>query len=421
MAIGGGGRSTATHDGRGETPTSSRNNFKRRFQFSASNYNWSTLPQELLDLILKKIVSLTDYLHFTTTCHYWCSAALADRHNRIDGNNTQLPFLLIPSPPNNSPNTRKIYNITRNTHLDIELPLSVPFNKGFCGSSHGWLIFFDHQTLTFSLINPFSSRIINVSSFTNDLPFHDLDGENDQLHEYNVLKAVLSVDPNSSPEEYCLVVIYGYSNWLAFYKSCDKSWALKNRHYNGFHDVIFSKSQDLFYAINDLLGLYIFSISQPYNVKMILRRPIVPRVPKPSVPRRYLVESPDGDLLEILRLFSTGEDRDLRFRVLKIRKSEKWVEMETLGDWSLFLGDNHSLCVQASDYVGCRRGCIYFAMEMSEVHNVDTYCKPNLPIQMFAYNLEEKHICMYYLLEPGDDHEGDLSPPIWIVPTLKRN
>lgn len=329
--------------------------------------------------------------------------------------------MLIPSPPNNSPNTCKIYNVTQNTHLDIKLPLPVPFNKRFCGSLHGWLVFFNDQTLTFSLINPFSSRIIDVSSFTNDLPFQDLDGENDQLHEYNVLKAILSVDSNSSPEKYCLVVIYGYNNRLAFYKSCDKSWALKNRHYNGFHDFIFSKSQDIYYAINDLLGVYIFSVSQPYYVKMILRRPIVPVMPKLSVPRRYLVESPDGDLLEILRLFRTRKDHDSGFRVLKTRKSEKWVEMETLGDWSLFLGDNHSICVWASDCVGCRRGCIYFAMEMSEVHNDGTYYKLNLPIQMFAYNLEDKHICMYYLQEPGDDHEGDLPPPIWIVPTLKGN
>ena len=38
----------------------------------------------------------------------------------------------------------------------------------------------------------------------------------------------------------------------------------------------------------------------------------------------------------------------------------KWKELKSLGNRALFLGNNSSISVEASDFSGCRANCIYF-------------------------------------------------------------
>ena len=62
------------------------------------------------------------------------------------------------------------------------------------------------------------------------------------------------------------------------------------------------------------------------------------------------MESPEGDLLRVRS--NKNENRFLIYKLIWFLRNSRWEEVKDLGDDALFVGDNHSISVSASDFPG---------------------------------------------------------------------
>lgn len=133
----------------------------------------------------------------------------------------------------------------------------------------------------------------------------------------------------------------------------------------------------------------------------------------------YLMESSSGELLNVERFLEEKDDLcqfvTCDFKVCKLNRSDRqprpiWVEVESIGGDSLFLGDNHSFSLVASQFPGCRPNSIYYTDDYTDI----MLYEPFGPRDMCIFSLEDKSFQMHYTLYPS---HKDMPPPIWIVPT----
>lgn len=90
---------------------------------------------------------------------------------------------------------------------------------------------------------------------------------------------------------------------------------------------------------------------------------------------QYLVSSGD-DLLLVSRYLDIDYDnnsvelyRTVGFDVFRmVWGGPRWEKVEELGDGMLFIGQNSSLSLSASDFPGCIGNCIYFTDDYSDLN-----------------------------------------------------
>ncbi|VVA38443.1 PREDICTED: F-box [Prunus dulcis] len=125
-----------------------------------------------------------------------------------------------------------------------------------------------------------------------------------------------------------------------------------------------------------------------------------PRTPfRPFQPycfHAYLVESTKGDLLHILRFYALS-DGSIGHNV----------EVKSIGDEALFVGDNHSISILASNFPRCQPNSIYYADDY-----ISNY--PSLEgdeaYAMGIFNLGDGTITQHYSLHSNSQRA------IWVVP-----
>ncbi|PON51713.1 hypothetical protein PanWU01x14_214130 [Parasponia andersonii] len=131
--------------------------------------------------------------------------------------------------------------------------------------------------------------------------------------------------------------------------------------------------------------------------------------------KRYLVESSGGDLLQVKRYRQWNNNHvTVFFRVFKLSADlSRWVEMKTLGEDSLFLGDNSSISVLASKYVGCPKNCIYFTHDK----DVTSYSRHG-PWDLGVYDLESGLCTRGFNIDAALIAKMVGRSPIWVLPTF---
>ncbi|KAK9278185.1 hypothetical protein L1049_027745 [Liquidambar formosana] len=146
--------------------------------------------------------------------------------------------------------------------------------------------------------------------------------------------------------------------------------------------------------------------------------------PRTSVhaPKAYLVESSAGDLLMVQR-FLKQKDHEIQlltsgFKIFKLQHSTAtaiagWIEIKSLGDDALFLGDNHSLCISVANVTGCKSNSIYYTDDYDDATTYEAFG----PRDMGVFNLEDASFGLHYKLDPSQKH---MPPALWIVPTLPK-
>ncbi|KAA8535954.1 hypothetical protein F0562_028432 [Nyssa sinensis] len=157
---------------------------------------------------------------------------------------------------------------------------------------------------------------------------------------------------------------------LAMFKSGDKKWTVIDDLPSPYDDVILFDGQ--FYAV-DSTGRAVIVDSSP-SVNLVAHSVF-------GGDKKFLVES-CAELLLVDMYLSTGPEEDLgsyeyfefydefdcymiertiRFKVFKLdQEGQKWVEVKSLGDQMLFLGDNCAFSASASDFTECKGNCIFF-------------------------------------------------------------
>ncbi|PON71134.1 hypothetical protein PanWU01x14_075730 [Parasponia andersonii] len=174
-------------------------------------------------------------------------------------------------------------------------------------------------------------------------------------------------------------VIFGFEHELAFIKLGEDTWTKTNPYCGPFEDILHYKNQ--FYAINWQGALIFLDVTKS----------------KDST-RKIVVSETCSEFLNWILT----------------KKRESGVEIESLGDVALFLGDNSSISVLVSNFVGCQPNCIYFT------HDEDAKLVPENPYDsdLGVYEVEIKSFKLYYTIVSADVHITAGRPPIWVVPRV---
>ncbi|KAG5526624.1 hypothetical protein RHGRI_032781 [Rhododendron griersonianum] len=252
-------------------------------------------------------------------------------------------------------------------------------------------------------------------------------------YELHILKVVLSHDPSLMPNNAFVVgAIFDMARSLAYIKPGDNKWTyIPPIKMSSLTDAIYHLGK--FYVVDGYSGMYSVDISKSFSKPRV--EVVAPRTPT-KANKVYIVKSHEGDLLLVQRFLEwRGNPRRWATSCFKIFKVlglggcssgagssaagsygqiVERVEIHSLGDETLFLGDNYSLSVSASDYPGCQPNCIYYT---------DDTIGYNMPY--YPYGSRDTGI--YYLLDRSfaphyrvktKQKRVPIPPPVWIVPTL---
>lgn len=387
---------------------------------------WELYPCHLLDLILEKLKSTKDSLHFGTVCPEWHSTF---KHNQLKvvekSRECQVPMLLFPDEEESW-----IYNVMDNKVVASKL--FVPYEKRFSGSSHGWLVAVSTR-MSVTLYKPFSMPMEdNIDSkHTIKLPrlncayFDPADADNPEYTRVGfndlVRNVLITSDPLENPDE-CIVFLVMRDVGIAFTRLADCSWTLIHLDFDDFRPHGFLFHNNLLYASSYAGALLYIDLETSGGGSQELVAPWIPEVPVEDVsPNRsyitvHVVESNCGNIWHVKRLSERGVKSGIvfcktkSFRIFQLDfDTREWVPLASIGDRALFLGENFPVCVDASDFVGCKPNCIYF------IH--DNLGSPHDAIGI--YHIENGTIESYF----GNDatilsRPGNTRLPVWVTPTF---
>lgn len=324
--------------------------------------NWAMLPKHLLDSVLERLPSRLDYLRFSVVCMSW-NSVVEDNLSKHTA-----PMLLAYC---GKQDTWNLCDIARDKVLDLQLDLP---KRRFCGFSKGWLISVDENFIV-SLINPFS-RVQGKRAKENSIiglpALNHIETSRKSFSELSdcyVLKATISANPISNAKDCIVVIIHDHACQLAFIRlNKDTRWTYINARIYNIYEVVYV--EDKFYAIDYQNQLFCFKVTtEQFNSDDIILVAEALEEPVWFFKKKYLVES-NKELLMVHRFLHYSRRRrrsTMKFEVFKFdTNNHKWTEINTLGDTALFVGDNSSISVSASDF-GCLPNCIYFIHDWDRV------------------------------------------------------
>ncbi|XP_027342021.1 F-box protein SKIP23-like [Abrus precatorius] len=314
--------------------------------------DWSELPKELLHLISKHLESPLYLLRFRSVCSSWRSSSFP------------LPITLSNHPISHtfSLSTRTLFLITPPN--DHSLP---------------WLIKIAHQPRsTTRLYDPLSGFLLKRHRFLLDLyhlPVLHL------AHEFSLAdtcpnslymeKVVLScLTPQN--DRFVLLTIH-ISGKLALFKCGDSDWTIIPDMPTPYDDVcVFERG---LYAVDNTGRTVKVGLDSGLD---LVAEPVF------GGDKKYLVES-EGELLLVDKYLSSnyfcssglffeeydeeddgelcefGWERTVRFGLFRLdQEGKRWVELKSLGERVLFLGDDCAFSASARDLRVARGNCVLF-------------------------------------------------------------
>ncbi|PRQ57025.1 hypothetical protein RchiOBHm_Chr1g0343741 [Rosa chinensis] len=240
-----------------------------------------------------------------------------------------------------------------------------------------------------------------------------------------VFKATISADPILNAKD-CINVVVIYEDYcrLAFIRLnklktlhglmlttyVDNRWTL-------IREVV--HTEDKFYAMNRWSQLLSFDITAQSNLNVKL---VGHKISGTKFMQRYLVYSTEKKLLMVDRYcfyekvdgFSKRVTKEFKVFYFNFDRCE-WTEKKTLGDVALFIGDNSSISVLASNFSGCKPNCIYFN------HDCDRIGKDFKHYNFAVYNVETGIVSQPYAKYANTLVNMANRPCIWIVPTFQAS
>lgn len=336
---------------------------------------WTHLPKDLLEQISKCLETSIDLLRFRSICTSWRSA-VSRKPRRLSGT-----FRILPN--DGISRTSLGFYLSRRTIFLIGLP-----NSHTQTDQDGWLVKIKEDVPDRKhLLNPLSRYQLNSlpNNFPRVLNLLNLRvcelGQEYVLHHVNYnsnstpctdagnlyMEKVVMIWLNSE-SDFMLLTIH-VSGKLAVFKSGDKKWTIIQDMPSPYDDVIVYKGK--FYAVDNTGRTVVVGLSTELS---LIANPVF------GGDKKYLVES-SGELLLVDMYLSidTGEgslsfgeeflehlaqymsERTVRFKVFKLDEEvQSWIEVRSLGDRVLFLGDDSTFSASASDLSGCKGNCIFF-------------------------------------------------------------
>lgn len=390
--------------------------------------DWTQLLPELLETISKRIKVYADYIHCRAVCRNWRSSISGTPYHLPP----QLPWLMLPQSQSNKSH-RAFFDLSTNNYHFLNLP-EASHLKRHCGSSHGWLILLDDSPLVL-LINPLTrakSTLPSLSSFPNVVGFnysnigqeYALQNSSGgrytcslrQMRDGFIKKVALSSSPLKAIN-FTAIAILNQTGDLAYCSNRSQSWTIIENARSFCEDVIYLNG--FFYAVNKSGQIAVCDLTG-YS-------PEVSFIETPSQAggdMQYLVSSADELLLVTRYLDLEFQDdhpfmqqyilyRTIRFEVFRLdRSGPRWVRVRNLGDKVLFIGENSSLSLSATDFSGCIGNCIYHTDDYSETNYDGHFREHDLGI----FKLWDGSIEALPCYPRNFLSRSPWPPPIWISP-----
>lgn len=337
---------------------------------------------------------------------------------------------------------RCLYSIARKKVYDFQVQLH---HREYCrGSSFGWLVtmkkqeYWTGKNITavkyhIRIQNPFLPEKYNIN--LPPLPLYGVveqDGANDDLSRpfIYVRKAVLSAPPdNNHNKNFTVMAIVSQFCRLAYFNPAREDsfgWTPIGdwNNWKNFGDVVYFNKAKQFYAIRrETGGVYAIDIREDTKGSVLSElRQVAPPLPNPEkgfLLTRFIVESPSGDLLQVLKKTPSGEcTLDVKFEVFKldaIGEGLGWIQMHSLGNTTLFLGQNASVARTVSESPEWKLNCIYFTDNSHYWFSPEW--KVYYPRDMGIYNLEDGTIQPFFSTM---SQAPQAMSPVWLEPPLLK-
>ena len=279
------------------------------------------------------------------------------------------------------------------------------------GCSHGWLILLCGYKVI--LYNIFSGKLMHFPPLETSMSEYHypvtlklmFSGRMNEIFRRPQRKAVLSADPDGKKNDFIIMMKHysytdhtdhnnGIKQMIVFIRSRDKDWTYIELE---VEDIICVNG--LFYLLDRYGMLFSCEVKSDgcYKVRQIPSHSLINPSLVESPSESYLVESPKGDLLRVIKRYKNY------FMVYKLvhidSRNAIWEEVMNMGDVALFLGESHSISVVASDFIGCRSNSIYYAEHIMHfrIQHLRTPPKVVGPQPSFGHFYEGSELSKYLL------------------------
>ncbi|CAN6363208.1 unnamed protein product [Urochloa humidicola] len=347
--------------------------------------NSPDMPQDILRRIFATL-EIPDLVRAGSVCSSW-RAAYTGLCNTGNCRLQQTPCLLYIT---ESTDAREagMYSLAEKKAYTLTLPDSPIRSRYIIGSSFGWIITADERS-EMHLLNPITGEQIALPSVTTIeqvKPVFDDEGcvcnyeylwytgedvisdtpsvfPLSELRDFLFYKAFLSSDPSMG--SYFVVLIHNPHSQLSFARAGDNKWTWLPPH-SYYEDCLFKGG--LLYASTTIGEIHTFNLGAP----AVTQKVFLDKMKHIYFERIYIVQSTCGELLQIWRSNAPphGEEEDesdsdleldfdrdshvsctTKINVHKVEPtSRKILEISSLDQNVLFLGQNQSICLHAEEY-----------------------------------------------------------------------
>ncbi|XP_019187792.1 PREDICTED: putative F-box protein At1g65770 [Ipomoea nil] len=367
--------------------------------------DWSNLPVELLGLIASRLPFALDYVRFGMVCRSWRRVVVENGSSPP----SFLPWLMLSQKINSD--LRGVCYPYKNRAFYLHLPELN--NKRCWGSPFGWVVTLD-SNFQLRLLNPLSRAQLMLPPLHKCPNLKNMVCSPKSFRNRFVYKAALSSSPLSL--DFVVLAIYSDNEKMAILKAGSHTWTPLECCPGYVDDAICFDG--IVYIVSSS-GEIVICDCQGSVLQKIIFTPLQEEVVDPEYIAAYLVEI-DGQIYVLCRLMFDTRNNDTpfhpylrtkRFDVYKLDLGNgKWYEIQSLGDWSIFIGNNHSFSICTNEYPECDSNCIYFTDDYSGVsHNTPTSYDTGV------YNLETRKI---QWLAQDDISVFSFSVPVWFKPSL---
>lgn len=335
---------------------------------------WSTLPKDVIPILINRLETRIDLLRFRSICRSWRYSSAAS----LSSPPLSLPNLPFPFSPLAADPRRGTFTAAATTVFLLQ-----PFDEIPHRTTSHYLIKVEEDAKT-RLVCPVSdlvqtrfpagfSKEVNLLEFRisqvhNSYTFRNLELLNCKPIEAGLPFVKKIVVLGSNPDSRIVVVVYemwDLDGRLAMLRVGDDSWTPIYTQHFVCDDIIVYKGN--FYTVDRSGRAFVLDP----NMNLIEIAP-PPTNENGKKKKKHLVES-IGDLLLVDKYFELHErnvyyykdgkervkssNREMvsEMRVYRLNEDEhRWVEVRSLEDQILFVGDDCSYSVSAREFPGCR-------------------------------------------------------------------
>lgn len=370
--------------------------------------NLSELPEELIDLFLKRLLCVQDLVRSGAVCKSWRSSVLQIRKKQKQP--CFAPCLMLTDDETDMQNLRSFSCLSTKQEFTIQLPNIR--DRRCWGSPFGWLVTFGLD-LSIHLLNPFSGVRLSLPHQSTLEHQYKRTVEPEFIRQNLARKFVLSSSPSLTLTG-IVIAICDPVGRLYFARPGDETWTSIETPRNWHVDAIFFKGK--IYTVN-LIGILTvcdIDIDAPHPKGSVIGSSPYPNYTKCKV---YLVEMCE-ELHLVVRKIKYTEDKfdpscdhytTKSFCVYRFDfQTKSWIEVASLGDHALFVGSSTSFVISTLDFPEFKRNAIYHSDDHSEDFS-KSYC------DMSIYDFETKTFEPFYF---GTIVLSKFCRPLFIIPTL---